>query len=301
MKNVLVTGVSGFIGKRLLDFLKLEEECNLILLTKKKIQGCLCVEHQNYQYTVDDFKKAGVERVDVVIHVGAFAPSKRGEMDDIPKTTSNILNTEHLIKELPNTPERVVFCSTKALYGEAYAENVNESCRACPETLYGISKLFCERMISSWGEQNGVKVAIARFGSIYGAGEDKKKDYLIPHLIKKAIKDEKITIFSDGSEKRAYLYVDDLCRYLCKLALHTEMTGILNLVSAHSVTVNDILNAIEEISGKQLDVEFRNQKPQWGEESYDTSLLDKVLGVEEISLKDGLTEVYKYWEENGEV
>lgn len=95
--------------------------------------------------------------------------------------------------------------------------------------------------------------------------------------------------------------MDDLCRYLCKLALHTEMTGILNLVSAHSVTVNDILNAIEEISGKQLDVEFRNQKPQWGEESYDTSLLDKVLGVEEISLKDGLTEVYKYWEENGEV
>lgn len=297
VKNVLLTGASGFIGRRMVSMLSKNKEYKLILLTSAPVSGHTYINHKNYTFTKEDFISEGITQIDIVIHLGAFSPSNREEMNQVKGNLDNINNTYTLLNSLPNNPERFIYCSSVCVYGDNLEENTNEHRITAPGTLYGTGKLFCERMVREWGKEHKVSVGIARFGSIYGVGENENKVFLIPDFIKKVINSEPITVFTDGSEKRTYLFVDDLCRYLYKYALEKENADTINLVSQHSVSVKQILAYITMVEKKEADVTYLNRKPQFGNESYDVSLLDKSMGICEISMEDGIRQTYRYWED----
>ena len=80
--NILITGASGFVGKTLLRKIAsnpLFSNVEIVLLTGEKIDGYTCVLHKNYTFERSDFAKAGVDKIDVVIHLGAAAPRTRSE------------------------------------------------------------------------------------------------------------------------------------------------------------------------------------------------------------------------------
>lgn len=296
MKNILLTGASGFVGRTLINFLE-KEECNIILLTSKENSNehlehtCIC--HNDYNFTKDIFFEAGINKIDIVIHLGAFTPKGHKEMNNVDGNLSTIVNTKALLKNLPNYPDKFIYCSTVSVYGGRSSE-ISEMSIPQPDTLYGISKLFCEKMITEWGIENGVLVGIVRFGSLYG--EKENLNNLIPFMIKKTINGEKITIFSDGSEKRSYLYVEDCCRYLCKYTLHMDVTETINFVSSKTYSINDILSYIASVEKKELMIEYLNHRNGEDDESYNVERLQTILGLEETDIRVGIGREYKYWE-----
>ena len=82
MKKLLITGSTGFIGKRLIALLKSLEEFKdytLVTLSSVPTEGCVFIDHKNHSFSKDDFYKKGIDKIDIVLHLGAFIPksSKR--------------------------------------------------------------------------------------------------------------------------------------------------------------------------------------------------------------------------------
>jgi nucleoside-diphosphate-sugar epimerase len=176
--NILITGANGFIGKNLLKHVKNENlfnSDNLILLSNKKIDGYQCIEHKNYSFSKDDFLIKGINNIEILIHIGAFTPKTNSQANDIEKSYSNVKNTVYLLDNIPNVPNKIIFTSTIDVYKNTNII-IDENSETNPISLYGWSKLLCEKIIEQYGYQNNSIVQILRIGHIYGNGEEEYKN-----------------------------------------------------------------------------------------------------------------------------
>src|SRR5689334_20381319 len=100
---ILVTGVSGFIGKHLLAALVREYgKDNVVALTSKPTSMCPYILHQNYTFDTDYFVKKGYLSIRTIIHAGAFTPKGTSESNDWKQSFSNINNTQKVLQlQLP--------------------------------------------------------------------------------------------------------------------------------------------------------------------------------------------------------
>ena len=133
---ILVTGTSGFIGKKLLDVLLREYgKENILALTSKPIKECRYLLHNNYNFDEDFFLESGFDNIDTIIHAGAFTPKNGRESNNVDKSNSNITNTTRLINaKLPNL-KKFIFLSTLDVY--APTSIISENSIIDPISLYG--------------------------------------------------------------------------------------------------------------------------------------------------------------------
>ena len=106
MKTILVTGASGFIGQEFLKILKKKnlKKYKIVLLSSSPHKDFLTILHKNYIFKKQDFLKKKINHLDIIIHLGAFAPKSSIESNNINKSYENIRNTKYLIDNLPTTP-----------------------------------------------------------------------------------------------------------------------------------------------------------------------------------------------------
>lgn len=294
MKTVLITGASGFIGSHLVRYFKAySERYNVVTMSSKKLDGGINVHTTNYVVSKQSFIDAKVNHVDIVIHVGAFIPKDASQVNDVEKCTSNISTTLSLIDGLPNTPEKFIFFSTVDVYAPT-DEVISESSVLSPPSLYGDSKLYCERLLERWANKNKVLMQILRLGHIYGPGEDLYKK-LIPLTIQNVLSGNALKLFSNGGERRSFLYIEDLCKFVMNAAELSDESGPLNLVSRQSITVRELMEMILKIAGKSgVDIELGSDKPGRSLD-FDSSKVNTWLGQELHTLEQGLRKEYDYF------
>lgn len=295
--NILITGASGFIGANLLKSLENNPKYvndKIILLASKEIEGYLCIIHNNYKFTKEDFYKKGINMIDIIIHLGAFTPKSSLESNDIDRSISNINNTEYLLQNLPNVPKKFVFISTIDVYGIVNGI-ISEDSPTVPNTLYGLSKLFLEKMIFEWAKNNKVILQILRIGHIYGEGEDEYKK-ILPMSINKILKNEAPVIYTDGKEKRTFLYIADCCNFILNSIVLDEYLGPINIVGNRTITILDLINLIIEISEKNITPKVENMNIEVKDFVFDNNKMNKYLGMEATLLEEGIKREYKYFE-----
>lgn len=151
--NILLTGATGFLGRRIAVLLKktIEESDKIVLLTSAKIRGYLCIYHKNYSYTVEDFLEVGIDHIDIVIHVGWFCAKSNNDIMDIEKNFSPVVNTNYLLSHLPNIPSKLIFCSSCNIYGgtgtfDIYKKGkvIDEESQICLVDQYATAKYVTE-------------------------------------------------------------------------------------------------------------------------------------------------------------
>ncbi len=296
MGYVLITGGNGFIGKNFLSYLNEIQSPlrdKIVLLTSSSSDKKYpVIEHKNYSFSRNDFFQKGFDTIDIVLHIGAYTPKNAADAANVELNTSNIFNTLHLIENLPSIPEKIIFTSTLDIYQKTIGV-ISEETPEHPATIYGWSKLYCEKLLLQWCEKQNVLLQILRLGHIYGSGEENYKK-LIPETIKKVLKEEAPVIYSDGNEKRSFLHVKD-----CARAIHNSFNletypGPVNIVSANAMSVKDVVNKIIEVSGKKIRPEILGQQTVTTDYIFDNSKMKKFLGDEEITFKDGIANEYDY-------
>jgi len=286
MITILLTGGSGFIGSRLLKYLESLSQYEIIALSSIPIPGVKTILHENYTFDKSAFFVNKINKIDAVIHAGAFIPKTAKDANNIIFSGSNIFNTRHLLNNLPPV-NKFIFISTVDVYKP---ENViTEQSITEPASLYGWSKLYCEQMINRWGKENNVSAQILRVGHIYGPGEEKYQK-LIPVTIRKCLADENPVIFSDGQEKRAYLHVSDCMKAIVKSIDLPENIGVINIASGESLSVYEIVSIIKNAINEKLTIEVKHNSVNVRSLTFDATKMNKYLHTPEVSFKNGIKE-----------
>ena len=294
MKTLLITGANGFIGRHLLALAadKISNEFEIIVLgsAAPAENQFRFVNHQNYSFEAGAFRKAGIQNIDAVVHLGAAVAASAGMADSEERFFANIKSLSHLFNHLPNPPEKFVFASTLDIYGTEIPVGVKEDSPGNPQNLYALSKFTGEKMTEQWARKNKAIIQILRIGHIYGPGEEKYKK-LIPETIRKVKQNLEPALYTEGRELRAFLHVRDCCRMILSALALSEFIGPVNLSSARKISVKETVQCIIHASRKELEIRKGNS-PQGKDIVPGVDRMIRLLGNEAENFEDGIKEEY---------
>jgi len=222
---------------------------------------------------------------------------------------SVLTNTHMLMAAKQAGVERFFYSSSACVYNadKQKSEDVvplkeEDAYPAMPEDGYGWEKLFSERMCRHFREDYGVETRVARFHNVYGpfgtwdGGREKAPAAICRKIIHaKATGDHSIEIWGDGKQTRSFMYIDDCVKGVLLFA-HGDCVEPLNLGSSEVVTINGLVDIVEEIAGISLDRRYKLDAPKGvnGRNS-DNTLIRKHFGWEpSIRLRDGMERTYNW-------
>ena len=170
------------------------------------------------------------------------------------------------------------------------------------EDGYGWEKLLSERMYKNFYEDYGLEVRIARFHNIFGPegtyeGGREKAPAALSRKIALAKDGGEIEIWGDGAQSRSFCYIDDCLEGTYRL-MESDFREPLNIGSDRLVTIDEIVDIIAKIAGKNIRKKHLLDKPQGVRgRNADLTLVKKVLNWEpHISLEEGLEKTYRWIE-----
>jgi UDP-glucose 4-epimerase len=282
MAKLLVTGATGFIGRRLVRLLQKRHEM-FPLVKGIPSKG----DFPGVQWIVQDLTlpleySRLPQHVDAIFHLAQSRlykqfPEGAKDIFDI-----NVNSTFELLEYARKTGvECFVFASSGGMYGYSYEKFV-ETDPVNPLNFYLSSKHTAEVLIANY--RQFFKTVVFRFFFVYGPGQ---KGMLIPTLMTKVEKGESIIIEGIPGVKINPIYVDDAIRVF-EPALCLPTSDLFNVAGDENVTIADLVNLIEKVLGKKAIVNHTDSGPQ-GDLIGDNTRMKKVLGVyPRTSLLEGL-------------
>lgn len=287
--KILMTGASGFIGKKVLECLDRTQD--VTALSSQNIEGINCIQSLNYNFDDEYLSNNGCEQIEVLLHIGAFIPKSSQDADNPILTTENILNTQKLLSaNLPNL-KKIIYISSLDVY--QHCEGIlSENTPTIPSTMYGWSKLYCEQLIMKHCQTKGIDCVILRLGHVYGEGEEKYRK-VMPIMVKNAISGENINIYGDGEAIRSFIYIDDVVQAIVN-SLKLEGFNVINIVGDETTTINELVGLIKSFSDHDISIFYTESNQPNVNYVFDSSKLRRYLLPELTPLKVGLKNEYEY-------
>lgn len=220
---------------------------------------------------------------------------------------SVLINTHMLLASRDCGVDRYFYSSSACVYnGDKQTDPDNPGLKesdaypALAEDGYGWEKLFSERMCRHFMEDYGLITRVARFHNVYGpfgtydGGREKAPAAICRKVIDKQLygRDE-ILIWGDGHQTRSFMYIEDCIKGILDI-MYSNIQEPLNLGSSEMVSINQLVDIVEEIAGYKLKRKYDPDAPKGvrGRNSENT-LIRHYLGWEpSISLKDGLEKTF---------
>ncbi|MEM1059599.1 MAG: NAD-dependent epimerase/dehydratase family protein [Verrucomicrobiota bacterium] len=173
---------------------------------------------------------------------------------------------------------------------------------AMPEDGYGWEKLFSERMCRHYREDFGIVTRIGRYHNVYGpegtwtGGREKAPAAICRKVIEAKMSGKhEIEIWGDGKQTRSFMYIDD-CLKGTQMLLESDFVEPINIGSAEKVTINQLVDVVEDIAGIKLQRNYKLDAPKGvnGRNS-DNTLIKEVFGWEpDTKLRDGMAKTYAW-------
>ena len=295
--RLLFTGASGFIGGHLVNgAVARHGPENVIALSSRENESCETIVYRREDFSVSSTDHARLEGIDVVVHAGAFTPKSGSEANSVAGCNSNIAFSDHLLRLPFKKLRKIVYLSTLDVYPPA--GRITESTPTIPATLYGQSKLYCERMIAAFAAEASIARQILRLGHVYGPGEEKYSKF-VPAAIQNIIAGEPVELWGNGSERRSPIYIDDAVEAILNAVTLEAQPGPINLAGGTAVSIRQLLDHLIAISGKQVEVITRNTDTAARDVILDNRLCRLHLLPEETDLITGLRAEYGHAESLG--
>jgi len=302
--TVLITGVAGLLGSRLADWI-IENKPEYKVIGVDDLSGGF---KENIHPKVEFHQLSLVDgaldtvfnacKIDYVYHFAAYAAEGLSPFIRAYNYDNNLKSTARIVNEcIKHDIKRLIFTSTMAVYGHGEGGVFHEDMGRNPIDPYGIAKTACEMDIEVANYQHGLDYTIIRPHNVYGAKQniwDKYRNVLGIWMYY-LLNDQPITIFGDGTQRRAFSYIDDSIEPLFNAHLEPKASKqIINLGGIEDYSILECAETLQEIVGKGeiIHLEGRHEVhtavPTW-EKSVD------ILGFEyKTSLKEGLTKMWKW-------
>jgi nucleoside-diphosphate-sugar epimerase len=222
---------------------------------------------------------------------------------------SVLINTHLLLAAQKHGVRRYFYASSACVYAADKQKSAavvplkeEDAYPAMPEDGYGWEKLFSERMCRHFREDFDLATRVARYHNVYGphgtwdGGREKALAAICRKVAQAKLSGQhKIEIWGDGSQTRSFMYIDD-CVKGTQAILHSDVTEPLNLGSDELVTINGLVDLVEEIAGVRLKRRYRLDAPKGvnGRNSDNTRIQARLGWAPGIRLREGLAKTYAW-------
>jgi GDP-D-mannose 3',5'-epimerase len=313
-RTVLIAGAGGFIGGHLVaDFVR-RGITNIRAVDVKPLdewyQVCDGVENVVANLKEKDACRAACDGAGEVYNLAA----DMGGMGFIENNKalcmlSILVNTHLLLAAEESGVERFFYASSACVYNADKQTDPNvvalreaDAYPAMPEDGYGWEKLFSERMCRHFREDFGLNTRVARFHNVYGPlgtwqGGREKAPAAVCRKVIHAIESgsNEIEIWGDGEQTRSFMYIDD-CLHGIKAITNSDILEPINLGSNELVTINQLVDIVEQIAGVKLKRTYNLGAPKGvnGRNSDNTLIKAKLSWAPSIRLRDGMAKTYAW-------
>ena len=208
----------------------------------------------------------------------------------------------HQVKRFFYASSACVYAADKQTDPNVTALKESDAYPAQPEDGYGWEKLFSERMCRHFREDYGLTTRVARYHNVYGpfgtydGGREKAPAAVCRKVIQAKLSGKhEIEIWGDGHQTRSFMYIDD-CLKGTQAILASDILEPINLGSSELVSINQLVDIVEDIAGIKLKRSYNLKAPKGvnGRNS-DNTLIKKLLGWEPgVRLRDGMEKTYNW-------
>ena len=311
---VVVAGAGGFIGGHLVHALQQRGHTNIRAVDVKPLdewyQQTRGVDNQVGNLALLDTCRSAARDARVIYNLAAdmggmgFIETHKAEC-----MLSVLISTHMLLAAKEAGSERFFYSSSACVYNadkqtrtDVTALKEEDAYPAMPEDGYGWEKLFSERMARHFREDYGIATRVARYHNVYGpngtydGGREKAPAAICRKVIAAKLSGtHEIEIWGDGEQTRSFMYIDDCTEGTIRLA-ESDIVEPLNIGSDELVTINRLVDIVEEIAGVKLKRSYRLDAPKGvrGRNS-DNTLIKKLMNwAPSISLEDGMEKTYRW-------
>jgi len=265
MAYALVTGAAGFIGSRLTELLLkrgrdvLAVDCFLPDLYPAEIKinrwnslnGSATAKLEKLEFDLrnKDMTILRNYEIDSIFNLAAMP----GLVDDWskfqPYYDCNLIALNNLLEFVKSSPVKsFIQASTSSVYGISATGDEGE--KTAPVSPYGVSKLAAEKLLLAYGQWHGVPGRILRYFSIYGPNQ--RPDMAYSKIIRCLVEGKSFTIHGDGNQIRSNTFIDDAVNATLLVEEKVTEQVTLNICGDETVSLNDVIEILENISGKTL-------------------------------------------------
>jgi UDP-glucose 4-epimerase len=300
--SVLITGISGFIGKAFAS--SVEDEFEIFAIDRVKPAGwpdarfleCDIASSGAVAQITDALRE---RHFHAAVHFAAITPhSAAGNPLDFYRV--NTLGTRQFLQAITGIVDKAAVVSTVDVYGEPENTVIDENTRCEPENDYAVSKFSAELAARAWSRVSGTPAAVIRLGQVYGPGDPSKK--AIPGFCRAVANNQPIIIRGTGLDTRQPIFIQDIlsgilawlhqtnppsfARYLLSGGENVTIRSIAEMVSGLDAGFNAGIryeSAVKPETRQQFNNAFTRQSLNWQPETP----LTKGLGETLRSLKHG--------------
>ena len=308
----LVTGCAGFIGSHLTEEL-LKKDYDVIgidilndyyspEIKKRNLEELK--KNNKFIFIKDDIKSIKLKKIfryiSTVFHLAAIAGVRPSIEYPTKYIDNNVRGTSNLLQYSLDNVKQFIFASSSSVYGNISLEELpsKEEDNLNPISPYGLSKLQGEELCNHFSKIYGLKTTILRFFTVYGPRQ--RPDEAIYKFIELLSKKETPVIYGNGNQTRDFTYINDIIEGIIK-SKETKSTGTFNLGSGKRISVNNLIEIIEEEMKLNIKPVYTEKKR--GDAEHTLANITKAKGImgyePKVDIKNGLKKFINWFKNRG--
>jgi UDP-glucuronate decarboxylase len=304
--RILVTGGAGFLGSHLCRLLVgqgHEVLCVDNFFTGRRRNIADLLPHPGFELMRHDITFALYVEVDEIFNLACPASPIHYQFDPVQTTKTSVHGAINMLGLAKRTRAKILQASTSEVYGdpvvhpqpEGYWGHVNPiGLRSC----YDEGKRCAETLFFDYHRQHRLRIKVARIFNTYGPNMHPDDGRVVSNFVVQALRGQDITVYGDGSQTRAFCYVDDLVGALVRLMdTRDDFTGPVNLGNPVEVSVRHLAERVIALTGSRSRIVSRPLPPDDPvQRCPDIGVATSALGWEpRVSLEDGLKATIGYF------
>lgn len=267
----LVTGGAGFIGSHIVEGLVKKGERVRVIdnLSTGKLEN-LELLMDEIEFIEGDLRepKAAAQAAkgaDFVLHQAAISSVPRSIEDPVGSTENNLNSTLHLLMAAHDANvKRLVYASSSSVYGDSPTLPKKEDFLPAPLSPYAVSKLAGEYYCQVFHQLYGLETVSLRYFNVFGPRQDPLSPYaaVIPKFITRALAKKPLVVYGDGEQSRDFSFVADVVEANLLACRGRDIAGEqFNVGSGEQTSLNQLVQALQEIIDPDLKVEYTEPQP----------------------------------------
>lgn len=282
-KSILVTGGNGYIGSHLVDRLKSTHGTDVKIIVVDNLVNSSLQNHSEFIFeNVDITNKELLNKVftkyniDFVFHLAALADARESQKIPFEYFETNVGGTLNVLRCIQEFKlNKFVFASSCSVYGNADGL-IDENTDTNPISVYGHTKLICEKIIQDFSKEYKIQSVILRLFNVVGAhanghiGEKSKKvTRIITRVCNSVLQNKTFSMYGknyktkDGTCGRDYIHVEDVAEIfeiiMQKVLDNAPDSVIFNVGSGNLTTNLEIVNEVQKFTGKKVDIIYEDE------------------------------------------